>query len=308
MSTQRTWHLWFPGPCLFCAAALALCMVLPVGAGNASTQSGINACEQRVQIKDYLAHVKKVAPVRSVPESGKLPFAPRGVSLQRLGNGPNVGATTLGFALYDEAINWPRRLNWVIKATLVKVNTNGKVLKFVERKTERIGTSKLEDEAITGQRFDVSGNPAYYRVNLDFENFRGRKLGSYSEYFRVMKPRYRAVMTLSDEEVRPGQTIRARIENLGTELILAEVNVAIERHDGTQWTRVATVYRGGKALDASAYVFGGETGPCFTFGAPVDLGSGQFRVTETIRRHLRKGQRKRVSASFQIKEAEQGSV
>lgn len=291
--------------CLRSALAFGLAAVvvyagLPIGANGATTHYGEHACDERVQVKDYLAPIEEAAPVRGVPESGVLPFAPPGLSLQRLGNGPQVGPGRIGFAFHDEALNWPRRLNWVIKARLVKVNAKGHVMKVVRRKTERIGTRKIEYETVTGQRFGVPGNPALYRVDLDFENIQGRKLGRYSEYFRVMKGRYQVIMTLSDTQVAFGQTLRARIENLGTEPVTADLGLAIEKRDGNRWVHLATVYDRGKRVDGRTYVFGGETGPCFSYKVPADLGSGTFRVSEEIRRYLKGGQRRHATSAFQV--------
>jgi hypothetical protein len=111
-------------------------------------------------------------------------------------------------------------------------------------------------------------------------------------------------MKLSDGDVVLGQTIQARIENLGTEPIKVELNVAIERHDGTQWILHDMVYPGGKVFEGRTYVYGGETGPCFTYRVPADLGSGQFRVTGRIRRYLRNGQQGRASAVFRVGQVE----
>jgi len=132
----------------------------------------------------------------------------------------------------------------------------------------------------------------------------GEKLGSFGEYFRVMEARYQEVMTLSDNDVVPGQTIRARIENLGTEPIAVALNVAIDWYDGTQWIRRHKVYPGGKIFEGRTSVSGGETGPCFNYKVPANLGYGKFRVTEEIRRYLKGGERRYASEIFRVSHAE----
>jgi hypothetical protein len=285
---------------LLTAIAAALYLQLPRDADRASADTRIVGCAEPIQIRDYLAHVKSAAPVHGPPESGVLPFAPRGISLQRLSHGPQVGRGLVGFAFRDEAINYPRRLNWIIKATLSKISANGNVLKVVSRKTERIGIRKVDYDTVTGQRFTVPGDPAYYRIDLNFADVQGRNLGNYSEYVRVMKAKFQVAMTLSDSKVMPGSLIQARIENRGTEPVLAELNVVIEQHNGTEWIEIAPIYRNGKVVYGRAYVWGGETGPCFTYKVPSDLSSGHFRVTEGIRRSLRQKQQLQASAHFEV--------
>lgn len=286
--------------CLLGIAVGAVCLLHATSEGMASGKGKGLTCGNRTEIKNYLSHLEAVAPVHSVPESGTLPFAPRGISLRRIDSGPKVGRGVIGFALYDEAINRPRRLGWIVKATLVKVSTDGKTLGIVARKTERIGTRKVEYETVTGQRFVVSGSPAYYRLDLHFEKVGGQKLGSYSEYFRVMKARYQAIMTVSDSDVVSGQMIQARIENLGTEPIKAELRVDLESYDGMQWSRLTSVYPGGKVFEGRTVVSGGETGPCFTFKVPDSQAGTRLRVTEEIRRYFKGVQRRRVSAKFLV--------
>lgn len=217
-----------------------------------------------------------------------------------MGSGPTADGRAIGFRLADIVINQRRRLNWIVKTTLVKVNATGERVKMLDRKVDHIATRNFEDGPYGRQQFHVSMKLANYRVDITFEKRSGENLGSYSEYFRVMKPRYQAVMTLSDEDAVPGQTIQARIENLGTEPVKAEKKLAVETYDGQRWSKLAIVYEKGKRAEGRVNVFGGETGPCFTYKVPVELSSGRYRVTEGIRRSLRQGQQTQASASFQV--------
>jgi hypothetical protein len=273
------------------------------GRAEAVAQGDRSAPCKREIAKDYLASLSQSWPVRKVPQSGKLPFGPQGIRLFRTGNGPTVDGGAIGFYVTDIAINQRRRLNWVIRTTLVKVNATGQPVRVIDRKVDHVATRNIDEGPRGRQRFHVPANPANYRVDITLEKRSGEMLGSFGEYFRVMKARYKAVMTLSDSDVVPGQTIRARIENLGTEPIAAKVDVAVDWYDGTQWIGREKVYRGGKVFDGSTYVSGGETGPCFNYKVPDDLGYGKFRVTEEIRRYLKGGQRRRSSAVFRVSPA-----
>jgi hypothetical protein len=268
----------------------------------AEAAPGSASCKREVA-KDYLAPLSQGQPVRKVPASGMLPFGPPGLRLFRIGNGPTVNGGAVGFYLADVVTKQRRHLNWVIKTTLVKVNATGQPVGVIDRKVDHIATRNIEDGPRGRQRFHVSANPSNYRVDITIERRSGEKLGSFGEYFRVMKAKYKAVMRVSDGDVVPGQTIRARIENLGTEPIAAGLSVSIDWHDGTQWIRLDKVYRGGKVFDGRIYVSGGETGPCFNYKVPANLGYGKFRVTEEIRRYLKGGQRRHSSAIFRVSPA-----
>jgi hypothetical protein len=284
--------------------ALFLLLLVPLfssgqESAKAGHESGSASCEREV-VKDYLAPLSGARPAQEIPPSGILPFGPQGLRLLRLGNGPTADGRAIGYSLADIALNQQRRLNWVVRTTLIKVNATGRPVKILDRKADYIATRNFSEGSYGGQRFHVPVRPTNYRVDITFERKSGKKLGSYSEYFRVMKPRYQAVMRLSDGDVAPGQTIQARIENLGTEPIMAELHIAIEWYDGTNWILRDKVYPDGKVIDGRTYVFGGETGPCFAYKVPADLGYGKFRVTEETRRYLRNGQRRHASAEFKV--------
>jgi len=283
-----------------CLSFLSLLLLLGLSGHDAAEAAPGSASCKREVVKDYLAPLSQGRPAQKVPPSGELPFGPQGIRFFRISNGPTVDGGGIGFYLADVVTNQRRHLNWVIRTTLVKVNATGRPVGVIDRKVDHIATRNIEEGPRGRQRFHVSATPANYRVDITFEKRSGEKLGSYSEYFRVMKARYKVVMTLSDSAVVPGQMIRARIENLGTEPNAAELNIAIEQYDGTRWIMRDKVYPGGKVFDGSTYVSGGESGPCFNYKLPADLGYGKFRVTEEIRRYLKGGQRRQSSAVFGV--------
>lgn len=286
---------------LVVVGALGILMAWGMAMASGHDQQERGFC-QRGPVKDYLAKLQRVAPLHKIPASRKLPFAPRGVLVYPLAESPLVGRGAVGFGLADEAFNWPRRLNWVVDASLIRVSGEGRALGLVSRKIQRLGTRRLNGDRNFGPRFAVPGAPAYYRVDISFKSVNGDVLGAYGEYFRVMKPRYEMEMTLSDSVVAPGQVLRARLKNLGTEPVLAEKAMTVEKREGPLWVPVATVYDGGRRADGSVFVFGGKAGPCFAYRVPEDVGEGQFRISERLRRYLNeeKGRGRGVGAEFKV--------
>ncbi|HEU4739954.1 MAG TPA: hypothetical protein VFS54_12865 [Solirubrobacterales bacterium] len=265
---------------------------------------------QQDPTKDYLAGVERAAPLHRIPASRKLPFAPRGVLVYPIGERPLVGPGAVGFGLADEAINWPRHLNWVLSASLVRVSAEGLPLKILARKKQRLGTRRLNGDRNFGPQFPVPGTPAYYRVDISFKTFDGDLLGAYSEYFRVMKPRFDVDMTVSDRLVRPGQVLRARLKNLGTEPVWTESVVTIEKREPAQWVPVDWVWRDGRVVDARVLVPGGQPGHCFTWKVPADMEGGQFAIVQKLRRSLKdkKGEGVAIAARFKVAGAESPSA
>jgi hypothetical protein len=84
-------------------------------------------------VRDYNAPFGRMKPLHEVPESGLLPFAPRGVSLKVLDSGLRVGRGSVGFALVDSAVDLKRSLNWRVTAKLVRVDGRGHPSTFLKK-------------------------------------------------------------------------------------------------------------------------------------------------------------------------------
>lgn len=284
------------------AVVLLLCMLFSGDqrAAGAATYSGSTECERKV-VKDYFGSLRQGRPIREIPESGVLPFGPRGLRLNRIGSGPTVGGEAVGFFLGDAAADQRRRLNWVIRTTLVRVAANGRPVGVSDVKVDRVLTRNFEVDAGGRQKFSVSVKPASYRVDIRFETVAGRALGSFSEYFRVMKSRYDAELVTTGRVIEPGQELKAVLENRGTEPIQADLKVGIQLLRDGKWLDVRAVYPGGKRMDGRTYVYGGEAGRCVTFKVPGDLDGGEYRLTQDIHRYLKGKLQRRVVAPFQVR-------
>ncbi len=277
-------------------------MAWSMATASGHVERGRGFC-QRDLVKDYLAAVEHAAPLNEVPASRKLPFAPRGLLVYPYPESPLVGRGAVGFGIADEAVNWPRHLNWTASASLSRVSANGRVLKVLRRKTRRLGTRKLNRDPNFGPRFGVPGAPAYYRAEIAFKSLKGDVLGAYARYFRVMKPRFEVDMRINDSVLEPGQVLRARIENLGTEPVSAELVVSVAKREGPGWGLVTRIYPNHRVIDGRARVSGGYAGHCFTYRIPQDAGEGQYRITEGLRRYLKeeKGEGRVLGAGFSVR-------
>lgn len=169
-------------------------------------------------VRDYLAQVKRAAPIRQVPEfegltSRQLPFAPRGISLLALATDVVVESSEVGFELSNDLGR--RHLNWIVESELVEVSARGRDLRSLGIKRRGIGTFRAHVRI--GFQHWVPAVPGYYRADIRFyRKGTHRLLGKYSSYTRVMKPRVDLRVRIDTPTVAPGEFARATLLNLGT--------------------------------------------------------------------------------------------
>ncbi len=81
----------------------------------------------------------------------------------------------------------------------------------------------------------VPGRPGFYRFDIQIAGADGTELGSYSEYLRVVSPSIKVRLGLSSARVRPGQTVSARPEELGTEWLNYGEDFVVQRRSAGAW-------------------------------------------------------------------------
>lgn len=277
-----------------------VCAVLGVKAVYADTPSTTGDpgfCKVKVA-HDYLAPLRQMSPLHHVPASGKLPFGPKGVSIYALGKGLRVGRGAIGFAFSDSAVNYRRRLNWVVRTELASVDSKGRPSSLIAAKVRHIGVRKIAQ--VTGQRFVVASQPAYYRVTIEIRKENGHLLGVYGQYYRVVAPRFEVKSVVNNEAVVPGETVFARIENTGTETVTADSQAEIERFTEGRWEAISSVTALGLKPALKRQVLGGEVGSCFAYKVPLDQGAATYRFSDSVTGSMRNHRKKTVVAQFRV--------
>jgi hypothetical protein len=217
--------------------------------------------------------------------------------LYAIGNGLRVGEGAVGFAFSDQASHRPRRLPWIVEAELARVDKKGKATALIAKKTEYIGTEKLDD--LRGQRFLVSGHPAFYKVSLVIRKRDGTKLARYGEYYRVVAPVLAVREAVIPTEVVPGETVYFRVENLGTEGVFVDGSALIEQLVEGRWTEVSSVIAEGLHAGIKSRLSGGEIAPCFRYSVPPDQQPGEFRLRALVT-PLSTRRERGVAAEYQV--------
>jgi hypothetical protein len=281
------------------AVLLGAMSFLQVSSATSSDRRITGYCAPTV-VRNYLAAIERAAPVRQLPASGHLPFLPRGVSVNVIGNGVEVKRATIGFAFSDNASSHPRHLNMSIKATLNRVTASGRVSEVLKERSQFVGSRQIESDSPNKQRFAVPPAPAYYRVDIEFQRRSGKALGRYSQYFRVMRPRFEVKVEPSTEVVLPGQKLDVRLTNLGTEPIQASREFLVEGYKQGTWMLVDTIFVGNKPFHGKEFVYGGETGPCVSYVLPDEVDFSRYTFRDKVTRYLKHGATQTMSASVRV--------
>jgi hypothetical protein len=257
-------------------AALCVPIVLLVAVTPASASS---FCENG-RVHDYLRPLEGLPSLTSEPVGQQVPFAPHDLSFGV--SGPDtlaIGKQKVGYYLdYTPTATHPtsRDLGWLVTAKLTRINSAGRML-------ERVGFKRVR--GLRSHRkyilaFELSSEPALYRLEVVFRNSSGKRLGRYGRYLRVLEPQAGPHLTLFQSAYRPGETVAPRLENEGTGWLFYGLGYRIEEFNGSDWVPTSL---GPKAFLLIGLSSGpGETASCWRFTIPADTASGQYRLLTSI--------------------------
>jgi hypothetical protein len=240
-----------PGSLRDAVAVIAAAMLLvagaaiPAHAGAAKKKakakpvaSPVGFCASTV-VDNYRAPLEKLQPIPAVPEGGVLPFAAAGMTVGPTGpQGLLVGGSNIGFRLTNTATSTTAapRLNWTVLERLIRLTDNGSRVHPAGLK--RIDLGQLPAGKHRGLTFPISPDPAIYSLEITIQNHRGRLLGRYGEYIRVVPRTVNVGLTLSAyDDVPRGALFESCFENHGTASV-APAGAVLERLDSSVWRQV----------------------------------------------------------------------
>jgi hypothetical protein len=239
-----------PGTTRVALIAFATAVLLAAGApatgsaakkAKAKTPAAAQApfCSSPV-VDNYWAPVEKLQPMPAVPEGGVLPFAPAGLTVAA--TGPQrllVGGSSIGFRLTNGApatTAKPRRLNWTVLERLIRLTDDGRNLH--PEGLKRIDLRQLPAGVHRGLTFPIPDKPALYSLEVTIQNHRGRLLGRYGQYVRVVNRLVNVGLTLSAyDKVVPGAYIESCFENHGSASV-TPTGTRLEHLEGSNWRPV----------------------------------------------------------------------
>lgn len=237
--------------------------------------------------RDYEAPFQRMPPVRPPPE-GELPFGPRNMSMFRVDwRSVVLRGGDLGYRFgAKNAGTRTLRLNWDVAARLIAVDVRGRPIREVGQERKRFTSVGGYDE----RGYDLpefifpAKRVGLYRFDLSFKSLRGRAIGRYREYFRVVPRTVKMDLRLSSTEFHPGETAYARVANLGTNGMNVPFRYAVERLDGAAWVGAGVTTTPGDALspEENWWMQGGELVPCTEYAIPLDAKPGRYRVRTSV--------------------------
>jgi hypothetical protein len=190
---------------------------------------------------NYLAPVQKLQAIPALPEGGVLRYAPEGTTLGVTGpQGLLIGGSSVGFRLTNSAPEGTptKMLKWVVLERLIRLTDSGQ--KLHPSGLKRIDLKQLPAGKHRGLTFPLPTSPAVYSVEVTIQNHRGRLLGRYGEYVRVVERKVEAGLSLPTyDNIPPDSTIEACFENKGTATMMPGATT-LEHLDGTTWKPVDT--------------------------------------------------------------------
>jgi hypothetical protein len=251
------------------ALTVALCCAAPASAVVYESEPPF--CQPTV-LTDYLAPLAQMPPLHS---PGGNPGFGRG--RLDLTSTPSlvVRSGEVGYTLSLRPKARPLHPKWTATTTLARIDAHGQpvqVLATVRRKLRTISRKRS-----AGASFQISGEPAFYRVTAVIRNRSGRKVGGFGFYYRVVVPETDAKLALNGTAFRPGQTVFGRIENFGSTRVEYGAGRQIQRQEGSAWVP-APEDPPLPAIAVLYFVQPGLTGRCFGFGIPSAMPPGRYRM------------------------------
>jgi hypothetical protein len=260
------------------------------------------------KVQDYERVLDRMPSVRRPPLERDLPFGPRNMSIyQSASSRVIVGRGGFGYAFFDETYGVRRevRLFWDVTATLSKISRRGQVLRQVDSTRQSFGVVRQVDDLSFW--LDTPPGLALYRYDIEFRDSRsGDLLGAYSEYLRVVKPKYKVGIAAGRRVFRSGQLAFARVENRGTIWAFFGLPYGVQRYEGGGWTGVPLfVQKPGEpqvVWPAIGLIMqGGHSGWCMAYRIPADAKPGRYRFVKSIGRLDSRGRGRTYAAEFRVR-------
>jgi hypothetical protein len=292
-------------------ASLGLAVVLalfalgePAGAGavGRSTWESSAFCAPKKPIRDF--GLSALPEVDEIPDSisGRLPFAPRSVSVYGGGQFNHVltSAQSVGYGFSERNFDGTVRLNWTLNAQMWALGRGGRPAREVD--SESLYIDRLDAADQPHLELEPASKRGFYRFDIQFIDRSGAQLGAYGFYVKVVRPVWRVKLGLQRHRYRPGQLVLSRLENFGTEAMSYGEGFAVQRFDAGRWIASPELTPDGELLWLGVSP-PGYVGICNAVSLPKDLEPGRYRVVKQVSRlgNSRHAHDYRVVAPFSVR-------
>jgi hypothetical protein len=233
-------------------------------------------------VDNYRAPLQTLQPIPALPEGGVLRFASTGTTIAATGpQGVLVGGSNIGFRLTNAAaVGTPAKvLNWTVLERLTRLTKKGHGLHPAGLK--RINLKQLPAGKHRGLTFPITATPAIYSLEVTIQNHRGRLLGRYGEYIRVVSRTVNVGITLAAyDNVVPGAYLESCFENHGSASV-APTGTSLERFDGSTWRPVVVAPQYSPAQTPILRALGPGDAERIATLVPPNAKPGLYKLTAT---------------------------
>lgn len=242
--------------------------------------------------RDYTAPFATLPPIHEIPGRsgrggvGNLPFGPGTVEIYPLSFGEPVLVQSEEFGDGFSDVGFERnppvplgRVDWLVRAQLMALDSAGGVSEEVDH--GRIRIKHIDDSYQPSLSLKVPGRIGFYRYDIQFSDFDGNTLGSYSQYVRVVPRSARVRLGISGRQFRPGQTVATRPEELGTDQISYGEDFDVQKRVDGRWRPYPPMNQHFWAF-WRGFAEAGGAGSCSSFTIPAGTPKGRYRVVKHV--------------------------
>jgi len=234
-------------------------------------------CEAHTLI-DFAAVLERMRPAAHLPGREKLAFAQQ-IHLAPT-NTSSVGPTSVGFRIYRDYQRQSTGAHdgWKVVSRLTLVRKSGvgrRVLRTKDGSLDPMLRGKVRSTEVA--HFPVTARPAFYRVDVVFENGSGRQV-RYWNYYRVLRKHPDLRLTLSGASLNPGDILHWRFNNFGTTAVSYGLPYEVERFDEAsgRWELDSLTPSGFPSVGFS--LGAGQAGDCQSLVLPAETPDGRYRL------------------------------
>lgn len=228
---------------------------------------------------DYRAPLDALQAIPALPEGDVLPYGPRGMTIAATGpQGVLVGGAGIGFRLTN-ATAPTKKLNWTVLERLTRLTQNGHGLH--PEGLQRIDLAQIPTGKHRGLTFPIAAKPALYSLEVTIQNGRGRRLGRYGEYIRVVERSVDVGIALAAyDNVVPGGYLESCFENHGTASV-TPTGATLEHWNGSAWRSIFESPTYTPAQSLALRLLGPGESERVPVAIPARALPGLYKLTET---------------------------
>jgi len=170
-------------------------------------------------------------------------------------------------------------LDWTVAAQLWSLASVGIPTEEVDQRQIHIG--RINDAYQPRLNLAIPHVVGLYRYDIQVSDRDGNKLGSYSQYLRVVPERVKVRLGINRRRFRLGQTVATRPEDLGTNWITFGESFEVQRMNDGHWQRDQALIPSEWLASLGSVGLGGA-GSCSRFKISAGTPPGRYRIRRSV--------------------------